>query len=307
MAANTILLKGDLARRHEEFVASGICKPGHLLQLDSNNKVLKYATAGGASRMVAKEDALQGKTVTQAYAVGDVVPTHLMAATDKVQLRLPAAAPAVVIGDRLVSDGTGCVVKGLSSSSNLYTATAASAAVTNTVTETAFDKTYTFAANQLKAGDVIRIRGQAIATATNSTDTLTIRVKIGSTTVVASAALDVANNDVAVFDITLVIRTAGASGTVVGSGFVTIGPPATATVKPFALASTTIDTTATQAITVTAQWSVADPGNSVRLDNLVVGQDRSAGAASGETVGIAAEAIDNSLGADEAFIGVWAA
>ena len=62
----------------------------------------------------------------------------------------------------------------------------------------------------------------------------------------------------------------GGRGTVVGFGFATIGPPATATAKPFTLASTTLDTTAAQAITATATWSVANAGNQARLDGLTV-------------------------------------
>lgn len=304
MASNTIVLRGSLGVRHEEYRVSVAFKPGHLLELLSTGKVRKLSVLGGKTQMVAKEDALQGRTVNDAYAADELALVHQASLTDRLQLRLPAAAPAVVIGDRLISDGAGCVIKATAAGQNLYTSVAASAAVENTVTETAFDKTYTFPANTLKVGDIIRIRGQAIATSTNSTDTLTVRVKIGSTTIVATAALDVANNDVVVFDVSLVIRTIGASGTLVGYGTVTIGPPASATMKPFALASTTVDTTATQLISVTAQWSVAHASNSVRLDNLNISEETAVGNSAGETIGYATEAVDNSAGVDEAFIAV---
>ena len=309
--ANTILLKGDLGRRYDEARAIGICSPGHLLQLDSAGKVLKHSTVGGRTNMIAQENGLLGGTIDTAYAVGDIVPYHIFHTGDMLNFRLPVAAPAVVIGDRLISNGDGTVIKAYGSGgSDLYVNTAASAAVTNTVTETAFDKSYTFAANQLRAGDIIRIRGQVIATATNSTDTLNIKLYIGGTSgtlICQTGALDVANNDIAVFDAELVVRTAGSSGTIVGSGFVTIGVPGTATTKTFALASTTINTTVAQQIVATATWSVANAGNSVRLDNLTVGSGNVTSNGSGVTIAVAAEAVDNSAGVAEAFIAGWAA
>lgn len=152
----------------------------------------------------------------------------------------------------------------------LYSNVAASAAHTNTVTAADFDKSVTIPANTLKAGDVLRIRGQVIATATNSTDTLTLLLTIGGTTIVTSGAVDVANGDIGYFDAVVNIRTIGASGTMVATGVVALGVPGTVTAKPFLLGSTAIDTTAALAIAINADWSVADAGNSCRLDILDV-------------------------------------
>ena len=146
----------------------------------------------------------------------------------------------------------------------LFTQTTASSAVTNTTTATAFDQSFTIPANTLQAGDVIRVRAGVVATATNSTDTLAVTLKIGSTTVCATAAVDVANSDVAWIDVDLVIRTSGANGTLVAAGTANIKTTATGVL----LASTAIDTTADQAVTVLATWSVANTGNSCRLDVL---------------------------------------
>lgn len=153
----------------------------------------------------------------------------------------------------------------------LYTNTAASTAVTNTTTETAFDTKYSVPANMLKAGNLIKIRYQGIATATNATDTLAVKLYIGGlsgTALISHAATDVANNDVFQGEYELIIRTIGASGTVVGCGTAKSVPAAegTATYKDDILASTTIDTTAAQEIAVSAAWSVANAGNSCRLD-----------------------------------------
>lgn len=146
-------------------------------------------------------------------------------------------------------------------------ATAASAAVTNTVTETTFDNSgVTIPASSLSAGDVIRVRAQGIATATNSTDTLTVKLKLGSTVVATTGAVDSANNDIFYIDFDIAVRTVGATGTIVAAGLVANGVQGTVTAKPALLASTTVDTTASLALGVTATWSVANSGNSCRLD-----------------------------------------
>ncbi len=174
---------------------------------------------------------------------------------------LDAAAGDATV--RVCSEGT-------RSGARVYTQVAASGAVSNTNVETDFDKSFTFPAGTLKAGDAIRVRGQVIAPATNATDTLTIKVKLGNTVIATLGPLDVANNDVAVFDLLLIVRTDGANGTLVAAGSGTIGTPATATLKPIALASQALDTTADQKLSVSATWSVVNAGNSCRMDVLQV-------------------------------------
>lgn len=156
-----------------------------------------------------------------------------------------------------------------------YTSVAASSAVTTTASETSFGQTLSIPANSLTAGDVLEIFTQGIATATNSADTLTIKVKIGSTVLVSTAAVDVANNDVWVIDCRVAVRTAGASGTLVAAGIVALGTPAEATTVVEKaggsfVASTTVDTTAAQTIDVTATWSSNNAGNSCRQDMFIV-------------------------------------
>lgn len=144
---------------------------------------------------------------------------------------------------------------------------AASSAVTNTATETSFDNSIlTIPANTLNLGDVIRVRAQGIATATNSTDTLNVRLRLGTTAFIATGAVDVANNDIFTIDADVVIRTIGASGTAVASGYTAIGAAGTATARPQFAASTTIDTTAAISANISAVWSVQNVGNSCRLD-----------------------------------------
>lgn len=176
-----------------------------------------------------------------------------------------APSNRLVVGDRLPS-----VVPAVA-----FTNTAASTAVSNTTTETLFDQYCTIPAKHLQPGQLIRIRYQGIATATNSTDTLAIKLYIGGltgTVLFSHAATDVANDNVFQGEYELIIRTIGASGTMVGVGTGKSVPAAegTMTIKDDILASTAIDTTTSKVIGVSATWSVANAGNSCRLDFLRV-------------------------------------
>jgi hypothetical protein len=308
MGYNTILLKGDLGRRYEEARASGAgIFPGYLIERRSDGKVQPHSVRGGKwARAVAIEDALagldlvntRGNTIDSNYLDADLVRyMHLSAA--EIFYAALHQGENVAKGDYAISYGDGTVAK--AASAYLADVVAPSTVITNTITETTFSNgTVTIPANTLKVGDVIRIRAQGTAPATNSTDTLTINLKLGATTIATTGALDVANNDVFVLDIYLTIRTIGAAGTFVANGQVTIGTPGTATFKVVNLASTAIDTTAANTLTVTATWSVANAGNQVRMDQLMVEQVKAAGATAsagpGSVIGTFEDSLDNSAG-----------
>ena len=311
MAVQTICLKGNKGH-HDEHLAAGTIKPGHLLQVNSDNAVVVHSVYGGrAGRMFAKEDALQGNIITTSYSSGDLVFTYQALPGDKVNARVPAGAVAIVIGDKLCSNGDGTLVKAVFLGNNiLYSNTAAATALVGNViganTDTAFSLSYTIPANSLAAGDILRIRGQGLVVAAANTDTLTIKVKIGSTTIATSPAPDTVTNDIFAFDIDVVIRTIGATGTYVAGGWMFMGTPAAAAgaadiSSGSFVGSTAINTLTTNAITVTANWSVADAGDSARLDILSVELLRGL-SANQEVLAVAAEAVDNSAGVAEAML-----
>lgn len=157
-----------------------------------------------------------------------------------------------------------------------YASTAASAAHTNTTTEALFDKQYSIPANSLQVGEVVKIYFQGIATATNSTDTLTIKLYLGGlagTALLTGTATDVADNNIFAGFAQFIVRTVGATGTIVAFGHHTDVPAASGTASMAITeitASTTLDTTAAQVIGVGADWSVASESNSCRLDVLTV-------------------------------------
>src|SRR5689334_21406716 len=109
---NTIMLKGDLGMREEAFAANGNIKPGHAVVRDSNNNFTKNAAAGyNGTLQIAIEDALQGNPITTAYANAGIVFTYQPRAGDVVYVRVPAGAAAIVAGDQLQLDATGCFIK----------------------------------------------------------------------------------------------------------------------------------------------------------------------------------------------------
>jgi len=155
--------------------------------------------------------------------------------------------------------------------------TAASSALTDTTTETALDS-YAIPADSLKAGSTIRVRSMGIATATNSTDTLKIYLSLGPTStalasreeVLATAAVDVANNDVFYIDALIQVRTLGTGGTAVAMIEYQDPDAVTTATKRSLKASFTLNTTVEQTLAVSAEWSVADAGNSCRSDIFAV-------------------------------------
>lgn len=169
-----------------------------------------------------------------------------------------------------VSSGTARVVGGLA-----YSNTAASTALVGNVnTEQLFDTAYTIPANTLKAGTVVRIRAQGIATTTQANDAVAYKLYIGGssgTALISAASTDAANNDTFQAEVTLVCRTAGTTGTFVATGTYKVSSAeGTMTVKDDITASTTINTTANQVIALTATWNVANATNSCRIDILTV-------------------------------------
>jgi hypothetical protein len=195
------------------------------------------------------------------------------AASGKVSGTVTLGKPyGILVSATTTTDGDECEVLTVPDAvaDMVYRAVAASAAHTNTTDAANFDKSYTFPANSLAAGDIIRIVAQAVATSTDSTDTLALLLTLGGVTLATTGAVDVANGDIGHFTCDIVIRTAGGSGTYVACGTQCLGVPGTVTAKPFFKASTSIDTTATQVVAVNADWSVAAAANSCRLDVLNV-------------------------------------
>ncbi len=150
-----------------------------------------------------------------------------------------------------------------------YVSIAASAALSDSTVETILDSV-TFAANELKAGDVIEVIAAGIATATTSSDTITGKIKLGATIISAVVGPDGTNGDAWQLHAFITIRTDGASGTLVATSTVVNGAIGTATAKQYILASTAVVTTGTLVLAHTGTWSAASASDSARGDTFIV-------------------------------------
>lgn len=110
MAANkTVLVRGEFFK--EEFTAAGTITPGHLLQIDSNGKVVVHASSGGNSYpLVALENDLVGDDIDDTYASGDRVQCAWLYPGCTINAKL-ADGQSVHKGDLLMSAGDGTLTE----------------------------------------------------------------------------------------------------------------------------------------------------------------------------------------------------
>ena len=96
--------------RKAEALANAALNPGNIIEVMSTGKVKKHAIEGGFAQMaVAVEDALQGKTVDDAYASGALVQYHIVQRGVRFQGILKSGE-SVSIGTALISDGDGRLI-----------------------------------------------------------------------------------------------------------------------------------------------------------------------------------------------------
>jgi hypothetical protein len=147
--------------------------------------------------------------------------------------------------------------------------------IANTVTETAFASTYTIPANQLQAGSVVRLKLFGVFGTDPVAPTLRLRVKAGSTTLIDTGAQLVTaslTNQGWALDGSFVCFTAGVSGTLESQGLAEFATSSAAgqLVNAENTAAITVNTTTTQALTVTVQWGTADPDNTITLREMAI-------------------------------------
>lgn len=103
----TVLLRCRDQWNRDEARAGAALTPGHLLAMNSDGEVIKHGTANGeAEMMFAVEDALQGRTIDDAYAADELVQIHRAKPGDEIYAFL-ADDENVAKGDFLMSDGAG--------------------------------------------------------------------------------------------------------------------------------------------------------------------------------------------------------
>ena len=167
---------------------------------------------------------------------------------------------------RGISGGTALAVGGSAS-----VRTAAGTALTGSASETVLSS-YSIPANTIGLGTVIKYRYQGIITATNGATTLTIRVRLGATTLtgttlIAGAATATGANLIYSGEGVIVGRAAaGAAAACVGNAtFYNPTAAGNATANQAITASTNFATNGVLLLEVTGEWNAAD-ANSTRVD-----------------------------------------
>ena len=104
----TILISGEYVKLQSlSLAAAQTPYPGMLLKLDSAGALTVHATQGGYGEMIiALEDALQGKTIADAYTAGTLCDCAIPLPGSEF-LALLSVDQNVIIGDQLCSEGNG--------------------------------------------------------------------------------------------------------------------------------------------------------------------------------------------------------
>ncbi len=109
MASNTIVLKG--MGHHIEGEADTVVLPGQCVDLQADGKwnelvLTKAESLKRSSITIAKEDALRGKTVIQAYAAADILSLYIPLPGDEIQV-LVKSGQDIDIGEEMCEEGGG--------------------------------------------------------------------------------------------------------------------------------------------------------------------------------------------------------
>ena len=182
-----------------------------------------------------------------------------------------SSASEQFVGIELYAHGTGMGATILGSIAS------SSTAVSNTTTETAFDRSIAIPAGRLNVEQLrLRIHAKVRITGGNANDTLQVKLRLDSAAgsfIGQTPAVDVTNagGDIATLDCEVCVRTAGATGSLLTSGLAGISPgQAVATGGNVQTTGTTlsnIDLTAAHTLVTTATWSGASASNSCYLED----------------------------------------
>jgi hypothetical protein len=147
--------------------------------------------------------------------------------------------------------------------------------IANNNVETNFTSNYSIPANACQVGKVYRVTARGVYGSTATPGNLTIRVKLGTTNIGATAAAAPTANLTnkgweTSFNITCI--TTGATGTVEGQGFTRLNTSTTAaeTREMLNTATVTINTTTAQTLQLSTQWATANAANTITLRQLIV-------------------------------------
>ncbi len=158
---------------------------------------------------------------------------------------------------------------------NLFKLTADKSTVDNTETSLfgTGDGSNTLAANYLASGTELILTGFGSLKYTNLTGAITVRLKLGSTTLVSAAftpSTGIASAQLWTICASVICRSTGATGTVMPNGVFMYFSSASSSsnIQLLSTSAVTVDTTASQAFDLTAQYANTDAGNILTALNL---------------------------------------
>lgn len=146
---------------------------------------------------------------------------------------------------------------------------ASGTALTNSTTETAL-ASYTIKGGTLGAGKSIGFDATFLTTSAQSTDTLQLKVYIGSTAIATFTAEDQTTNDVSVITGKLTSRALSSSATVVSWVLGTDSDATGEAARGFAAKTASLDTTGDIVLSIKGTWSSAHADNSVQCESFNV-------------------------------------
>ena len=157
----------------------------------------------------------------------------------------------------------------------VFANTSVSNTISSTNTETNFNQNYSIPANDCQPGRVYRITAQGVYGTQSTPGNLTLRVKLGSTTIGATptaAPTGSLTNQGWRVELQFTCVTAGASGTIESQGNAMLySNTTTAQTRMISNTSTvTVDTTTAQTLQLSAQWATSSATNTITMRQLVV-------------------------------------
>lgn len=151
-----------------------------------------------------------------------------------------------------------------------YVNTAAATAIGASTTDaTAIDVTHTVPASELKAGSIIRVKAAGLVVDQDSTPQFDLKLYAGTELIATATVAAAADNDQAIIEAVIVIRSIGTSGTLIAAVKSVIDAAGTA-VAVNNKAQATETTAAGLLIYLTGTFDASHADNSFRLDILEV-------------------------------------
>ena len=162
----------------------------------------------------------------------------------------------------------------------LYSNTTIPAGNTSTSTsETTLTSSYTIPANTLVAGDVVVVRLAGVYSGTVLPN-ITGKVKFGSVTMLTTGSIPglVTGTNLAWWaEGRFIVQSTGVSGSIKANATLQFASAATAALNILLSSTSTVDTTVTEAITVTVQWGMGGTGQTITMEEFIVEKETAQG------------------------------